>query len=111
MVANELDITFTRFGILPSVLPASQAIGALAESIERGEVGAPGAGGPPAGPPAAASPSSSSAGGPPAGAPRGPVGVKGKLRNLYLDGDLRIALGGTADQQFNKIYVLQRVNP
>jgi hypothetical protein len=37
------------------------------------------------------------------------VGVKGKIKNLYLDGDLRIAIGGTSEQSFNKLYVLERV--
>jgi len=87
--AHVLNIEFTRFGTLNQPLPASEALGQLVDDIESGKVG--GAAGP---------------GGPPG---RGPVGVKGKIQNLYLDADLRIALGGTAEQSFNKVYVLTRV--
>jgi hypothetical protein len=105
--AHVLDIVFTRVGGLPSALPDSKGLGDLVEAIESGRVA--GAGGPPGGvggPPAGA-------GGRPAGPPpgAGPVGVKGKIQNLYLDADLRIALGGTSEQQFNKVYVLERVTP
>ena len=94
IAANEtsLDLEFTRFGILSTPLPDERTLGTLVDRIERGEVGAP-----------------TGAGGPPSGAPSGPVGVQGKIRNLYLDRDLRIGLGGTAEQQFNKLYVLARV--
>jgi hypothetical protein len=103
-LAHGLDIKFTRLGTLPSALPASEQIGALAANIESGAIGAAAPGNAPgAGP-------TSGTGGPPPGA-RGPVGVKGKLQNLYLDADLRVSLGGTQDQLFNKVYVLERVPP
>ena len=100
--AHILDIKFTRFGVLPGALPDGAAIGVLALDIERGAVGGPGA----------ASRADTGLQGD-AGAPGrgGPVGVTGRLQNLYLDGDLRIALGGTKEQQFNKVFVLTRVNP
>jgi hypothetical protein len=108
-MSASLDIQFTKLGILPSALPKGDAIGKLAADLESGVVGA---GGPPAGaggPPAGAGGPPAGAGGPPAGA--GPVGIKGKLRNLYLDGDLRIVRGGTKEQSFNKVYILERVKP
>jgi len=110
-LAHGLDIKFTRLGTLPSALPASDQIGALAANIESGAIGAPAPGpGSDAGPPPGAGGPPPGAGGPPPGA-RGPVGVTGKLQNLYLDADLRVALGGTQDQLFNKVYVLERVTP
>ena len=104
--SSVLDIVFTRLGILPTALPAPALIAQLAKDIESGTVasgGPPGVGGPPGpgGPPGAGAPPGS----------RGPIGVKGKLRNLYLDGDLRVVIGGTEDQNYNKVFILERVAP
>lgn len=114
--AHVLNIKFTKLGALPTSLPDANVLGALVEDIESGKVaattgrpgaGAPGSSGAPSAGGAPGTGGAPAAGGPPPGAT--PVGQEGKLQNLYLDSDLRVALGGTSAQSYNKLYILVRV--
>jgi hypothetical protein len=80
-----LDIEFTRLAALSGALPADSGIGMLATKIENGAEQVKDF------------------------PPRPPIGVQGKLQNLYLDSELRIVQGGTIQQQYNQIYILKRV--
>lgn len=80
-----LDIEFTRFGVATGDLRRTPDLSAFAENIERGQkllFAIPG---------------------------NGPVGVRGKIENLYLDQDFRVAKGGTAEQNYDRYYILDRV--
>ena len=91
--SNDLTIEFTKVSARLGGLKASESVETVVEGVEAGKVftiGAPGGG----------------------KYPKGPVGARGTLRNIYLDKDFRLSTGEnlTFNQGVTNLYVLDRAD-
>jgi hypothetical protein len=87
---NFLNIEFTKVSVRPSGLNTNENLSELVSKIEDGSV-------------FTITPPGSNQ------APKGPVGAKGNIKNIYLDSDFRVAVGSNLADGKMDLYILDKV--